>query len=123
MLSNDIEEMKEEFEQPITMMKKLSSSKTYTVISKNEIIDDFDHISNFDPEDEFLNNDWSFSVIGSILSKSKDIDSYSDISIVGGSRASKFSKANEIKTERDIYIEDLAMQKIIHYISLFSNDV
>jgi|JI10StandDraft_1071094.scaffolds.fasta_scaffold890181_1 hypothetical protein len=94
-------------EAPILLKKE--SSRTYTVISKNEIIDDFDHISNFDPDDEFLNNERSFSVIGSVLSKSKDADSYSDISIIGGSRASKLTNANEIKTDRDIYIEDLAM--------------
>ncbi len=108
-MSNDLEEMKEEAHEPILLMKKKSSTQSYTVISKNEVIEDFDHISNFDPDDEFLNNEDSYSVIGSVLSKSRDMDTYSDISIVGGSRASKFSKTNEIRTERDIYIEDLAM--------------
>ena len=109
MLSQEFEELKEEVlkAQPLTMKKE--SSQSYTVISKNEIIDDFDHISNFDPDDEFLNNERSFSIIGSVLSKSKDADSYSDISIVEGSRASNLINTNEIWTDRDIYVEDIAM--------------
>jgi len=34
--------------------------------------------------DEFLHNDQSFTVVGSVLSRSQDIDSYSDYSIVSG---------------------------------------
>ena len=39
------------------LAKKQSSTNSFTVIGKEEIIDDFDHISNFDPDDEFLHND------------------------------------------------------------------
>mgnify|MGYP006890134830 CR=1 FL=1 len=42
---------------------------------------------------------------------------------MSGAWAAKISNVNEIWTSWDLYIEDIAMQKIIYYISLFSDDV
>ena len=97
---------------------------SFSIISKEELKKNYDHLSNFDPDDEFLNSEQSFSVIGSVVSKDEEILSeYSDFSIVSNSRLSNIKNSNVIQTERDIYIEDIAMQKIIYYISFFSDDV
>jgi len=81
-------------------------------------------LSNFDPEDEFLQSDQSFSVIGSMISKDNDkLSEYSDFSVVSSSRISQIKKENVISSDRDVYLEDVAMQKIIYYISLFSDEV
>ena len=106
-----------------TTKNKLNDS-SFSVISKAELEDNnFEHLSNFDPEDEFLNRNNSFSVIGSVLSNDKEsISGYSEFSIISGSRADSIVKGNHVETDRDIYIEDIAMQKIIYYVSLFSED-
>lgn len=100
------------------------SDSSFSIISKAELDKNFDHLSNFDPDDEFLRSEESFSVIGSLVAKDVDsISEYSDFSIVSDSRVSQIRSSNVIQTERDIYIEDVAMQKIIYYISFFSDDV
>ena len=97
---------------------------SFSIISKEELKKNYDHLSNFDPDDEFLKSEQSFSVIGSVVSKDEEILSeYSDFSIVSNARLSNIKNSNVIQTERDIYIEDIAMQKIIYYISFFSDDV
>lgn len=102
--------------------KKLDES-SFDIISKAEINENFEHLSNFDPEDEFLSGNRSFSVIGSVISNDeKSIADYSEFSIVSGSRIGSIVESNVIQTNRDIYIEDVAMQKIIYYISLFSEE-
>lgn len=96
---------------------------SFEVISKDDIVNNFEHLSNFDPEDEFLSSNKSFSLIGSVVSKDQEsLSEYSDFSIVSGSRVGSIMGANTIQTNRDIYIEDVAMQKIIYYISLFSEE-
>ena len=75
------------------------------------------------------------SIIDSILSR-KSISQTSDFSIVNAARASKVSsiismssrgKSHNtiafIESNRDIYAEDVITQKIIYYVSLFSDDV
>jgi len=111
-------------EQIVTSNKDQKLNDTsFSVISKAEFDDNFEHLSNFDPDDEFVNSNRSYSVIGSVISNNKEsLASYSDFSIVGESRASSILNANTIQTNRDIYIEDIAMQKIIYYISLFSEE-
>ena len=101
-----------------------SNLSSYSLISKAELSQNFEHLSNFDPEDDFLKSDRSFSVIGSVLAKDEEVLSeYSDFSIVSNSRVSQIKGGSIIETDRDIYVEDMAMQKIIYYISLFSDDV
>ena len=94
---------------------------SFDVISKGELNENLEHLSNFDPDDEFLSSKKSFSVIGSVISNDqKSISGYSEFSIVSGSRVGSILDSNVIETNRDIYIEDVAMQKIIYYVSLFS---
>ena len=101
-----------------------SNMSSFWVISKGELNQHFEHLSNFDPEDEFLQSDQSFSVIGSMISKNNDkLSEYSDFSVVSSSRISQIKKENVISSDRDVYLEDVAMQKIIYYISLFSDEV
>lgn len=59
-----------------------------------------------------------------MISKDNDkLSDYSDFSVVSSSRISQIKKENVISTDRDVYLEDVAMQKIIYYISLFSQEV
>lgn len=51
------------------------------------------------------------------------LSEYSDFSIVSGSRVSQIRGVNELQSSRDLHQEDLAIQKVIYYISLFSDDV
>jgi hypothetical protein len=116
--------------------KEYFDDSSFTIISKADFEDDFEHLSNFDPEDEFLNSNRSLSVVGSVILKNRnsrplesgkdcDLDSiasYSEFSVISGSRASAIINMNTIQTDRDIYIEDIAMQKIIYYVSLFSEE-
>ena len=96
---------------------------SFDVISKGELNENLEHLSNFDPDDEFLSSNKSFSVIGSVISNDqKSISGYSEFSIVSGSRVGSILDSNVIETNRDIYIEDVAMQKIIYYVSLFSDE-
>ena len=112
-----------ESEEEIITTSKQKNDTSFDIISRGEIEDNFEHLSNFDPEDEFLRNSKSFSVIGSVISNDREsIGNYSEFSILSGSRAGSILNVNTIETDRDIYIEDLAMQKIIYYISLFSDE-
>ncbi|CDW72543.1 lupus brain antigen [Stylonychia lemnae] len=98
---------------------------------KNFNTDDFEHLSQYDPEDEFLRSSKSVSIIESILSR-KSISQTSDFSLINGkkvgsvislgSMASKNTIAL-IENNRDIYAEDVITQKIIYYVSLFSDEV
>jgi hypothetical protein len=96
-----------------------------------EFKDDFEHLSQYDPDDEFLRSSRSISIIDSIMSK-KSVGKTSDFSIVSSAQSKKIEsvissiKANNVafvESNRDIYAEDVITQKIIYYISLFSDDV
>ena len=120
------EEQENDQKEDSTNIKNLEDldQSSFSIISKEELKQSYDHLSNFDPDDEFLKSEQSFSVIGSVVAKDDDVLSeYSDFSIVSNSRLSELKNSNVIQTERDIYIEDIAMQKIIFYISFFSDDV
>ena len=54
-----------------------SDLSSFSLISKGEFTQDFDHLSNFDPEDDFLKSESSYSIIGSVISK--DAESLSQI--------------------------------------------
>jgi hypothetical protein len=118
-----LQKQESEEEQISTLTKEKLEASSFSLISKGELDDNFEHLSNFDPEDEFLNSNKSFSVLGSVLfNDQKSIAEYSDYSIVSGSRISNIKNSNTIETNRDIYIEDKSMEKIIYYISLFSEE-
>lgn len=53
-----------------------------------EFKDDFEHLSQYDPEDEFLRSSRSVSIIDSILSK-KSVSKTSDFSIIQSNNGSK----------------------------------
>ena len=95
-----------------------------SIVSKGELLQDFDHLSNFDPEDDFLQSQNSYSIIESVICKDEDtLSKYSDFSIASDSRVSQIKDGNIIEPKRDIYEEDIVIQKIIYYISLFSDDI
>ena len=95
-------------------------------------MEDFEHLSQYDPDDEFLRSSKSVSIIDSILSK-KSISHTSEFSIITSKKDSQSiismsSKKNKnaiafVETNRDIYAEDVITQKIIYYVSLFSSEV
>jgi len=126
--------------------------------ANHQTISNFEVLSNIDPEDEFLNNHKSISVIDSIISRPAS-HSEQSFSIIKNShlhsiihslasvapsqnnslpsqlslgKASSVSAAglllndsrfSTIQPQRDIYVEDIVMQKLIFYISLFSDEV
>jgi hypothetical protein len=119
------------------------SDSSFSVISSNQakeeapVADSFEHLSQFDPEDEFIKSR-SVSVLESVISgayKEKfnrsELSDYSIIESAGDFTAFKNDamlaiikgSLNTIVTKRDIYAEDVLMTKIIHYVSQFSTDV
>jgi hypothetical protein len=93
--------------------------------------DSFEHLSQFDPEDEFLKSR-SISVIDSVISgeykqasKKSELSDFSIIEEVPTNmnkedlevREELLQNLNKIKTKRDIYAEDIMMSKIIYYVS------
>ena len=88
-------------------------------------LDDFEHLSQYDPDDEFLRSSRSASIIESILSK-KSVSQTSDFSIVSSAKSKQVMSCKSVafvEPNRDVYAEDVITQKIIYYISLFSDDV
>lgn len=102
--------------------------------------DDFEHLSHFDPDDMFLQSEHSFSIIDSIVSGVQSVGgksvASSGFSIVGSNAAgdsqsflsgktvkSLTRNVARIESRNDVYIEDVVTQKIIYYISLFSEEV
>ncbi|CAK74855.1 unnamed protein product (macronuclear) [Paramecium tetraurelia] len=78
----------------------------------------FEHLSHFDPEDQWLKND-NKSIIESIASKKSEQSDFSAFSY-----AQIYSNPNVqfVKTKTDIFIQDKIMQQIIKYISMFSDE-
>ena len=93
-------------------------------------LDDFEHLSQYDPEDEFLRSSRSVSIIESIMSR-KSVSQTSDFSLVSAGKRSVISVGSLrskntiafVESNRDVYQEDVITQKIIYYVSLFSEDV
>jgi len=105
----------------------LEQSSEFSVISKENPIqalsvDSFEHLSQYDPDDEFLQGKAS-SVIDSVLSGEykKSSAGFSDYSMVEKSLA--IDEVSRIETKRDIYAEDVIMSQIIYYVSLFSQEM
>lgn len=100
-------------------------------------MDQFEHLSQYDPDDEFLKSR-SVSVLESVISgdykagKSSEMSDYSIIEVSEPESSLHQNpilrdliqeNVNLIRTRRDIYAEDILMTKIIHYVSQFSYDV
>jgi hypothetical protein len=79
--------------------------------------EDFEHLSQYDPDDEFLRSNKSVSIIDSILSK-KSISQTSDFSIISNARSQKVQSVISVlssqpknvafvESNRDIYAEDV----------------
>jgi hypothetical protein len=91
---------------------------------------DFDHLSQYDPDDEFLQGAHSISILESILSSKSKLNQSSDFSVIEGdgddvSILSLSQKGSEHMRfiARHQKVEDKIVQKIIYYISLFSAEV
>jgi len=92
---------------------------------------DFDHLSQYDPDDEFLQSAHSISILEGILSSK--LDQSSDYSVIegdDGDDVSILSLNSSVKGSehmrfiaRHQKVEDKIVQKIIYYISLFSSEV
>lgn len=91
---------------------------------------DFDHLSQYDPDDEFLQNSYSISILESILSSK--LNQSSDFSVIegDGDDVSILSLNSSVRGSENMRflakhqkIEDKIVQKIIYYISLFSSEV
>ncbi|KAM3136353.1 hypothetical protein pb186bvf_011488 [Paramecium bursaria] len=78
----------------------------------------FDHLSNYDLDDQWLKSD-SKSIIESIQSKKSD---HSDFSAISFAQIQNNPNIQLVKTKGDIFIQDSVMQNIIRYISMFSDD-
>lgn len=88
---------------------------------------DFEHLSQYDPDDEFLQSSSSLSLLQSILSHQQcDSSEYSIIDddqdiISVNSSLMGYSSIKRIKATRKV--ADAVIKKIIFYISLFSDEV
>ncbi len=115
-----------------------SQDASHQALQPAAMADSFEHLSQFDPEDEFLKSR-TVSVLESVVSgdfRNKDQRSeLSDYSIIDGASDQEDpflnthmkeivqQNVNLIRTRRDIYAEDILMTKIIHYVGEFSQDV
>lgn len=91
-------------------------------IEKSEKLENFEHLANIDPEDEWLKME-----TGSIIESISEIRrqgsvSYSEFSAVDYNHAMN-NQVNIVKTKGDIFVQDTIMQKIIRYIGMFSGEV
>jgi hypothetical protein len=88
--------------------------------------EDFEHLSQYDPDDEFLKSSLGSIVSGQYKSRAGNSE-LSDYSIIDASVNSALQNpllrelvqetVHIIRTKRDIYAEDILMTKIIHYVS------
>lgn len=140
-LDNKLDEINlESKNQDTSVMDKLSFSQGQQEISHNEKNISFDeinpsdirsqlekneHLSNIDLNDEFLKQD-SASLVESLSQiRRENSQIHSDYSAIEySSYISMATNQNMaiVKTKADIYAQDQTMQKIIHYISCFSEE-
>ena len=105
--------------------------------------DSFDHLSQYDPDDQLIKSDRSMSIIESFMSKGKGhgnssaLSESSEFSIISSAKvkslvSSTMSLANkkmnqisfiEKDEDDDNYVQDIIAQKIIYYLSLWSEDM
>ena len=102
--------------------------------------DSFDHLSQYDPDDQFLQSKRSLSIIESILSKHGTSEAFevlsetSEFDIISSQSSQVMSMISSIypnqhcpiatiETQEDNYMQDVIAQKIIYYLSLWSDDM
>ena len=108
--------------------EELESGDSIEIIDSDNadaVAGDFEHLSNFDPDDQSLQSERSFSIIDSVVSgASMGVESFTSagFSIVSKDTVQSVRRA-PIHPSRDVYAEDIVTQKIIYYISLFSDEV
>ncbi|CAD8176793.1 unnamed protein product [Paramecium octaurelia] len=89
-----------------------------TLKEDDEQEQNFEHLSHFDPEDQWLKND-NKSIIETIVSKKSEQSDYSAFSYA---QMQSNPNVQFVKTKADIFIQDTIMQQIIKYISMFSDE-
>lgn len=89
---------------------------------KGEQLEGFDHLSNFDPDDEWLKMEKG-SIIDSISEvRRQKSNVFSDYSAVDFNHVMS-NQCQIVKTKQDIFVQDNVMQNIIKIISMFSEDI
>ena len=103
----------------------------------------FDHLSQYDLDDEFLQSNRSLSIIGSIIARegrasNSAMSESSDFSIISSNKEKSLisSFLSDIKGQAmqqinfiqaqeddDTYVQDVLAQKIIYYLSLWSEEM
>ncbi|EAR98741.2 UvrD/REP helicase amine-terminal domain protein (macronuclear) [Tetrahymena thermophila SB210] len=97
------------------------SSLTLDFIKSKNQLSDFEHLSEFDPEDEWLKMETGS--IAEVIQKSRDSGIFSCSEFSSLNIADMMStKAQMIKTSADIFIQDEIMQQVIKYMSMFSDN-
>ncbi|CAD8075657.1 unnamed protein product [Paramecium sonneborni] len=116
--SFQVEQSKVENSQIISVVESESFQVEKTLNEEDQEDQNFEHLSHFDPEDQWLKND-NKSIIESIASKKSESSDFSAFSY-----AQIYSNPNVqfVKTKTDIFIQDTIMQQIIKYISMFSDE-
>ena len=107
-------------------VNEMSFEDIDSVNAKDKNLDDFDHLSRIDPEDEWLQMETGsiveqLSAIRRQESKS-GTGTYSEYSALDFNHVMN-NQCVLVKTKADIFAQDAIMQKIIHFISMFSEDV
>ena len=120
-----------------------ADAKRADIIDKmRDLGDSFDHLSQYDPDDEFLKSNRSLSIIESIIAKdgrigSSAVSESSEFSIISSKHvqsviSSIMSEAQNDAMKQinfiedrddDNYVQDVIAQKIIYYLSLWSDDM
>ena len=102
--------------QPNISFEEMNISDIHSQLEKNE------HLSNIDLNDEFLKHE-SASIIESLSQIRKENSKVqSDYSAIEYSAYMGNQNMAIVKTKTDIYAQDQTMQKIIRYISFFSDE-
>ncbi|KAL4461532.1 hypothetical protein ABPG74_016156 [Tetrahymena malaccensis] len=97
------------------------SNLTLDFIKSKNQLSDFEHLSEFDPEDEWLKMETGS--IAEVIQRSRDSGIFSCSEFSSLNIADMMStKAQMIKTSADIFIQDEIMQQVIKYMSMFSDN-
>ena len=87
-----------------------------------EKLEDYEHLSHIDPEDEWLRMETGSIVEKLSAIRRQDSASYSEYSAIDFNHVMQ-NQVTLVKTKNDIFAQDAVMQKIIRYIGMFSEEV
>ncbi|CAD8065005.1 unnamed protein product [Paramecium primaurelia] len=116
--SFQVEQNKDQNSKIISIAESESFQVEKTLNEEDQEEQNFEHLSHFDPEDQWLKND-NKSIIESIASKKSE---QSDFSAFSYAQIYTNPNIQFVKTKTDIFIQDKIMQQIIKYISMFSDE-